>query len=100
MKFVRNTRSNRANLIVSVIYIYDNFNKFCSFTLFISKSLNFWYYYENVSLIQTSFFKSMPYVDVTFHMREIFSSLFKHVANGDANFQVRRACERHSFKES
>jgi len=64
MKFVLNTFSNRANLIVSVICIYGNFNQACSFTLFIYKSLNFWYSNENVSLIQTSFFKSASYFDV------------------------------------
>ena len=72
MKFVRNTRSNRANLIVSVICIYDNFNKDCSFTLLTSKSLNFWYSNENVSLIQTSFYKSASYFDVILQESVIF----------------------------
>ena len=55
---------------------------------------------SRVRHILTSFFKSVSYVDVTLQMCEMLRSLFKRVANVDANFQVSRACERHSFNES
>ena len=72
MKFFRNTRSNRAKLTVSVICIYDNFNNDYSFTPFVFKTLNFWYCNKKVSLMQTSFSKSVSYFDVILQECVIF----------------------------
>jgi len=65
MKFVRNTCNNSANIILTVICIYDNFKHDCLFKLFMLKSLNFWYSNDHVLFMQTSFFKRVLYFDVT-----------------------------------